>query len=120
MISARQRDKVALQEYTHTPMYQEVELLCGSYYKVQEATIPFQGREVLYFVGGTTTIESCCGTTCGLQYIMVPGFVVSWQSQRNAQGLPVSQVEPVGDPQAQGQLRDLLRQKHKVTNIDFW
>lgn len=108
-------------EYSHTSLEEPVEFACGSFYKLEEGTLPYAGREVLYFKGTTSLLSTCCGTTsCGVPYLKVPGFVVRWQARTTYSGIPITEVEPIRDEATQRELANLLREKYGISNIDFW
>ena len=107
-------------DYTHSPLGEEVEAIGGSYIIDTEDTLDYGGRKLLYIVGGTGFMRTCCSTAQGLRFVTVPGFVTSWQSKTNKDNLPVSDVEPVRDEKAQQEIRQILRQQYYVTNVEFW
>jgi len=100
-----------------------VEFLAGSYHIDQEVRMPFEGGEVLYLVGMTSTITSCCGTASPFSFIKIVGRISSWQDNRDAKGLPVSQIELVRDAALQDRLKDEIQLKHpdiERLRIEFW
>ena len=107
-------------EYRHTPLEEPVDLMCGSFYKMEEGRLPYHGREVLYFKGGTSTICSCCGTSPGVPYLKVPGFILRWQGRTTHSGIPITDVEPIRDEATKQELAAILREKYSISNIDFW
>lgn len=108
--------------YTHSPG-EEVEFLAGSYTIDQEVRLPFNGGEVLYLVGSTSVISSCCGTASPFNFIKVVGAVLAWQDGRDARDRPTSKVEAVRDEPAQAKLRELISSRHPgidQMHIEFW
>jgi len=105
-------------EYAHRDLNQEVTAIGGRYVLVKEARLPFQGREVLYLVGHAAFDTTCCGAG-GCAYALVPGFIVSWKSATNPDGLDVSRVEPIRDAVVQEQVRRLVAGREVVHQIRF-
>lgn len=110
-------------QYTHTPLGEEVEFLAGSYEIEQEERLPVDGREVLYLVGRTSKITSCCGAVNPFSFIKVVGYVNQWQNARGDKGMPVSDIELVRDEKAQASIRKSVHQRHQdidLPHIEFW
>lgn len=106
-------------DYTHLPLDEQIDSLAGFYTPLKEVRLKYNGREVLYTVGQAVVDASCCGFT-NRAYVLVPGYIVKWQSKTNERGLPVSEVEPVTDEQAQDNIRKLIKEAEQITQIDFW
>ncbi len=104
-------------EYVHRVLNQEVTAIGGRYVLVKETRLPFQGREVLYLVGHAA-FTTCCGAG-GCAYALVPGFIVSWKGATNPDGLDVSQVEPIYDPDTQAQVRRWIGEHELVQQVRF-
>ncbi len=83
-------------EHIHQNLGEEVRSIGGYYEVIEEATLPFEDREVLYLVEIGCVETSCCGAG-GIPFIFVPGYVVSWHSGRDDCGLHVSEVERITD-----------------------
>ena len=109
------RDRVA---YVHQGLHQQITAIGGHYILVKEARLPFQGREILYLVGHAAFDTTCCGPG-GCAYALVPGFVSSWQSSRTDEGLAVSQLEPISEPDVQNEIRELLLRLEPVQQVVF-
>jgi hypothetical protein len=112
--------------YVHQELNQQVTAIGGHYVLVKEARLPFLGREVLYLVGHAAFDTTCCGTggcatasTRGGAYALVPGFIVSWKSGTNEDGLAVSAVQPVHQPDVQEQIRRLLERQERIHQVIF-
>ncbi len=105
-------------EYVHQELNQEVTAIAGHYVLVKEARLPFHGRELLYLVGHAVYDTTCCGVG-GCAYALVPGFILSWKSGMNKEGLVVSEVEPVHDNGVQQQVRKLIEKKEAVHQVQF-
>lgn len=110
-------------KYVHSPLGEDVEFLAGSYHIDQEERLPVDGRQVLYLLGQTSTITSCCGAASPFSFVKVVGYVNSWRDTRDEKGLPVSEVETIRGEKSQASIRDLIRRKHPdidPLHIEFW
>ena len=107
-----------MHHYVHLELNQEVTAIGGHYVLVKEVRLPFGEREILYLVGHAAFDTACCGVG-GCAYAVVPGFVLNWQSQTNADGLPVSQVETIQDKDKQEQVQRLIEKREPVHQVRF-
>lgn len=105
--------------YTHLELNREQRFLPGYYVPTREVRLKYDGREVLYVVGQAVLDSACCNAG-DFGYVIVPGYIVSWQNERNRDGLPVTEVQPVSDKAAQGKLRKIIRDMECISHIDFW
>ncbi len=105
-------------DYAHQPLNQEIRSIGGRYVVLKEELLKLEGREILYHVGCAVTDSSCCGPA-GCAYALVQGFVHQWRHRNNDHGQPVSVVEPIAEKGLQAQIRDLLRQKENLTQVNF-
>jgi len=105
-------------EYVHQGLHQQITAIGGHYVLVKEARLPFHGRDILYLVGHAAFDTTCCGAG-GCAYALVPGFVLRWQSSRTEEGLAISQVEPVREPNTQNEIRRLIGQLETVQQVVF-
>lgn len=105
--------------HVHQPVDEEIRSI-GGYYKVlEEGVLDFEGKKVLFIVKGAHVETSCCGAG-GLAYISVPGYLASWKSGKNEDGLDVSEVERVKDEVTRGRIKDILAERYSyVSVIDF-
>ena len=102
----------------HPQLNQEITAIGGRYALVQEARLPYHGREILYWVGYGAFDTTCCGVG-GCGYALVAGFVVQWKYETNADGRAVSVVEPISDPAIQEQVCHLLQKQEMVQEVKF-
>jgi hypothetical protein len=112
------KDVTLTQAYAHPELYQEVVAIGGHYVLIKEVRLPFRGREILYLVGRAAFETTCCGVG-GCAYALVPGFIVEWKGETNADGLPVSQLEPIRDKALQVKVRRLIEDKETVHQVLF-
>ena len=104
-------------KYIHHKLNQEVTSIGGRYVLVKETRLPFRGREALYLLGHAA-FDGCCGAG-GCAYAVVPGYLLSWKSATNEEGLAISLVEPVRDEAAQKELRRLIKGREVVQQVMF-
>ncbi len=106
--------------YTHLELDKDVITSIAGYYIPQkEVRLKHNSREVLYVIGNAVVESSCCGAGSWI-YAIVPGYIVSWQNTKNEAGLPVSEVEPILDVEAQGNIRRVIQTTEAATLIGFW
>ncbi len=105
--------------YTHLKLNQDVNAIAGHYTPLKEVRLKYNGREVLYILSEAVVDASCCGTA-DYASALVPGYIVKWQAEKNQDGLPVSEVEPVIDKQARAGIRKIIRETEHVTQTEFW
>jgi hypothetical protein len=107
-------------KYTHLELGEEVAAgIAGYYIPQREVRLPHNGREVLYVIGQAVVESSCCGTGSWI-YAVVPGYIVDWQHTKNETGLAVSEVEPIKDDEAQGDIRRIIETNDNATMVGFW
>jgi len=111
---------VRMYEYTHIPLGEEVTALAGSYWKTEEGWLLYNDKKVLYFLGSTSTICCCAGDCPGFEYIMVPGYIKAWQYRKNEEGLLVSAIEPIQRQEEKREIRKILQEKYRVSQVEFW
>ncbi len=106
-------------KYTHLELNKDVNCIAGFYTPQEEIRLKYSNREVLCVVGQVVIESSCCGAGSHT-YALVPGYIVSWQNERNSAGLPVSEVEPVSDEASQNNIRKLIKEARSVSYVEFW
>ena len=110
---------MATAKYTHLELNNDITCMAGYYTPQKEVRLKYNGREVLYIVGRAVIESSCCGIG-DWGYALVPGYIVSWQVERNEAGLPVSEVEPVSDEAARADIRGIIRETEGISQTEFW
>ncbi len=91
----------------------------GSLYAPQkEVRLKYRRREVLYVIGETLLETACCGA-CLNQYTLVPGYIVKWQKEKNREGLPVSEVQPITDEATRQELSQLISAAGSIPQVVF-
>ena len=106
--------------YTHLKLNEDYSTgIAGYYIPEKEVRLNYNGREVLYVIGKAVIEASCCGVGSWI-YGTVPGYIVSWQNTKNEAGLPVSEVEPISDEEARGNISRLIETNENASPIGFW
>jgi hypothetical protein len=108
-----------MSRYTHLELDHDIPAPAGYYTTQKEGRIQVDGREVLYVVSQAVVDSSCCGVA-DFASALVPGFVVRWQAEKDKEGLPVSEVEPVRDETVREAVRKLIRERENIEQVEFW
>jgi hypothetical protein len=105
-------------DYVHPDLDAEITAIAGYYVLTKETRLPFDDREILYFLGYGVIDNSCCGSG-NCSYAIVPGFIIEWKYKKTADGLPVSRVEPIRDRNLQNDIRAFIQQRELVSQVNF-
>jgi len=85
----------------------------------KEARLPYQGEDLLYFVGNGIVDRTCCGFGA-FCYANVAGYVRQWKYAKNSDNQSVSRVEPVSDLREQALIQKLIKQNEPlVSQVNF-
>ena len=106
------------QEFVHPKLGQEVTAIGGHYVFGKEIRLPYNDREILYFVGYAVLDSTCCGVG-GCAYVLVPGYIRQWKYKKNPNDGAVSLVEPIYGRTDQKQIRNLIQKKEMVYQVTF-
>jgi len=106
-------------KYTHLGLNKDVTCVAGFYTPKKEVRLKYNNREVLYIIGQAVIESSCCGVG-SWGYALVPGYIVSWQSETSDSGLPVSEVEPISDEALRNDIRRIIKEAENISQIEFW
>ncbi|RLC93322.1 MAG: hypothetical protein DRI39_06035 [Chloroflexi bacterium] len=93
----------------------------GDRYSATEQTLLYRGRTVLYQYVDAVGVTFCTAT--GAPYtggINVKGYVVKWKYDTNENGEPLSEIEPITDPQQQAEISQLLWPGPGAHRVNFW
>ena len=107
-----------MKNYTHQELDTEVFSIAGHYKILEEGKMTFGKREFLYVMGGAVVDCSCCGSG-GCQFVQVPGYILSWKTQTDTNGLSISEVEPITDPGEQKEIGKMLAKKFPHAQISI-
>ena len=107
-----------MSKYTHLGLDEDVKTIAGYYTPLKEIRLKYDSREVLYVVGEAVIESSCCGSG-NWTYVLVPGYIVDWQNEKNENGLPVSEVERISDTKAQADIKKMIKEAEHISQIEF-
>ena len=108
-------------KYIHQELGEEVPALAGFYTLLKELRLKHNGREIFGIIGSCSVESSCCGGR-SFRYAIVPGYLVNWKAEKDKEGRPVSEVEPLTDEATKQEIAAILRETELVfkPNIEFW
>ena len=106
------------QDFTHPKLGQEVTAIGGHYVFGKEIRMPYNNREILYFVGYAVLDSTCCGVG-GVAYVLVAGFIRQWKFKKNEEDCYISQIEPIYDQAVQNEVRSVIRKREMVYQVSF-
>jgi hypothetical protein len=104
--------------FIHQPLNSEIRSIGGYYVIAKEVCIPFGDHNIFYVTGYAAFDTSCCGAG-GCAFANVPGFVLSWKDKTDSCGLSVSIIEPVNDVGIQNMIREIIRKKEGINQVNF-
>ena len=107
-----------IQDFVHPELGREVTAIGGHYVFGRKSRLPYNGREILYFVGYAVLDSTCCGVG-GCAYVLVPGFIIHWKCKKNQDDCFVSKVDPIRDEAIQKDVRRLIQKKEMVFQVTF-
>jgi len=106
-------------EYVHVPEDEEIQAAGGSY-RIKEEVLDYKGSDVLYIISEACgPISCCCGGICSsMGSIFVKGRIVEWKTSKDKSEF-VTKLEEIEDRREQEEIREVIKAKHKATNINF-
>jgi len=104
--------------YVHLPEGKDEHIGDGISAHWREDRLPYQGREVFYLTTEAVVDTICCGDRV-FYFASVLGYILSWQKEHSEAGLPVSEMEPITDAQAQQEIEDVLHQQYPLLQVEF-
>jgi hypothetical protein len=107
-------------EYKHAELGEDIQGRAGFYTAVEEFTMPYDGREVLYVMGTARLDRPCCGGACCWGYVQVPGFLVQRHISSQDSASPISRVEIVENENDRNQIRQALMKRHPGAQVEIW
>ena len=108
-----------MNKYTHLVLNEDVKCIAGYYTPLKEVRLKHNNREALYVVGQAEIESSCCGIG-SYGYVLVPGYIINWQNERNGNGLPISEVEPISDKASRNNIRRIIQEAEHISQVEFW
>lgn len=104
--------------YIHLPQDQDIGFPERAY-QASEERLEYKGREVLYLIVESTGFTCCDRSyTSRLATVRVAGYITRWKYDINERGEAISEIEPIEDEEAQGEIREIL-QKRYMLNVNF-
>jgi hypothetical protein len=104
--------------YKHQPLNREIKSIGGYYLFTKEILIHLNRRDILYVTGCAAADTSCCGGG-GCAFANVPGYILSWKTAKDPDGLYISEVEIITDPKIKNEIRERIRINEGVTQVNF-
>ena len=105
-------------DFTHPQLGKEVTAIGGHYVFGKEVRLPYDRREVLYFVGYAVLDSTCCGVG-GVAYGLVAGFIQKWKYKQDHDNCVISRIESISDPAVQKDIRKAIQKKEMVYQVTF-
>ena len=106
-------------KYAHLELNKDIPAPSGYYTPHKEVRLKYDGREVLYVLSQAVVDSSCCGVS-DFASALVPGFIVKWHAEKNKEGIPISEVEPISDEKIRDAIRKIIKDTEHITRTDFW
>jgi hypothetical protein len=107
-----------IKEYCHPELGKEVAAPAGYYVPLEEKTLMFKGKKVLYTLGETCINSSCCGLG-NWNYIQVPGYLVDEPVAGDQPTPLISKIETIQDENERLQITRLLQGKYPYARIEI-
>ena len=107
-----------IQDFIHPELGREITAIGGHYVFGKESRLPYNGREILYFVGCAVLDATCCGVG-GCAFALVPGFIRQWKYKKNQDDFFISKLDSIRDHSVQKEIRRLIHQKERVFQVTF-
>ena len=107
-------------DYVHPELGQDIQGRAGYSVPLEEGTIDYKGRKVLYVSGCACIDRSCCSAGSNWGYVQVPGYLVFRQTGSNGRGGPVSKVEIIEDGEDRARIKCALMSRFPGAQIEIW
>lgn len=109
---------IAAVEYIHPKLHETVQSISGHYVFIEEGSLDYQGKEVLFVVGVATVDNSCCGVG-GCFFVYVPGYLMDRERGRTPDGRLISLVVPVREEAERAEIRSMIERSHPHAQVQF-
>jgi len=106
-------------EYVHPQLGQDIQGRAGYSVPVEEGTIDYGDRKVLYVSGYACVERSCCSGGSNWGYVQVPGYLVAREDRSSRRGL-VSKIEIIEDPEDRARIKRNLMSRFPGAQIEIW
>ncbi len=108
-----------MNQFTHLELNKDIPAPSGYYTPQKEVRLKYDGREVFYVLSQAVIESSCCGAS-DFNSALVPGYIVKWRAEKNREGLPVSEVEPIADEKTRDDIRKIIKDTEHISRTEFW
>jgi hypothetical protein len=109
---------MARSDYSRNDLGTEVQAPWGYYQALEEATIDYAGRRVLYTLGSACVEASCCGKG-SWSYARVEGYAVEGDTARGPAGDHPVQVDTIETPKDRAAIAQLVTDRHPGVRVEF-
>ncbi len=106
-------------DFVHLSLDEEIRTISGHFTFKEENRLTYDGREILYLTGYGVTDSSCCGVM-GCTFSYVPGFIVQWHYRQDENSSPVSLIEPIEDEAVQKEVAQIIQEREKSQQVNFY
>ena len=107
-----------IKQYRHPELGKEVAAPAGYYVPLEENTLPFKGKKVLYTLGAICIDSSCCGRG-NWNYVQVPGYLFEKHVSGDSSKSSISEIETVQDENDRSQITRMLQEKYPYARIEI-
>ncbi len=104
--------------YVHMEPGTRVQGCAFNYTIIEEGCLDCGSREILYYLGEVKVGSHLTGEG-RFRFVGVPGYVMDYQSDRDACGRPVSTIEPVVAPEEQESITQKLSEQFPGKQVRF-
>lgn len=107
--------------YSRNEMGGEVQAPWGYYQPLEEGSLEYGGRQVIYTLGSACVEVSCCGHG-SWDYARVEGYVTGDASSSAAEGgvdQAAIELETVDGPDQRAAVARLIEEKHPGVRVEF-
>ena len=102
----------------HPDLNCEIRAIGGYYTFLKEASMSYQHKTVLYWVGCAVFNSTCCGSG-GVSFARVPGFLHRNRYKTDSSGARVSLVEPISTVPDQEKIRKIVQEREMIHQVEF-
>lgn len=105
-------------EYVHKLPGDEGSDLPWAYLMIKEGRITHNGKALFYAIGEVTGGCVCIGSG-SVQFVHVPGYIVSWHKKLNSSLRAISIVHPIIDDEEQIEIKKIFAEKYPQFQVCF-
>ena len=109
---------MARSRYVPDEFGNEVAAPSGYYQPLEQGSIDYDGKRLLYTLGIACVEASCCGIG-SWNYLRVEGYVVENDSSQNQSDAKDIEIETIEDDSEKTAISELLLDRHPGARIEF-